>query len=401
MSDPRFRLKAVSSVLSLAALFALAFPAGLRAEDGVPEPVQKIFKQSCSGCHRGKFPPRGLNLEPANLADMIDKPSQGVADLKIVDSDQPEASYLLKKVRREKGITGKPMPPGKALPPAEVQALEEWVRSLGPWPASAGGMGGPNLGLADPRPAAGASPSKPPFEKPAFWGTRLINLPTTLTPGKGEFLLRISHRFSEPVDAGFGELFGLDSYANILIGLGYGITDNLSFSLGRARFAKEWEFGADWLVAEQGLSGRLPFSIALHAGASLATDGNDSAKVFAVLSLSRQFSKRFSVLVAPALATNTNHWDLDPEPSFALGLGARYMVFEDFSVMAEWAPTLAGYKDLESGWGLGLEKKIGGHVFQIFVTNVFGLTAAQFLPGGDLRIGDLDLRIGFNIFRTF
>lgn len=401
MSATHFRLKAVPGVLFLVALFATGFSAALRAEDEVPEPVRKIFQQSCSGCHRGKFPPRGLNLEPANLAEVIDKPSQALPDLKIVDSIQPESSYLLRKVRREKGIVGKPMPPGKALRTSELQALEQWILGLGPSLGPESGVSGPNLGLSAPQTAPETTAPKAGYEKPPFWGTRLINLPTTLTPGKGEFLLRISHRFSEPVDAGFGELFGLDSYANIMIGLGYGITDDLSVSLGRARFAKEWEFGADWLVAEQGLSGRLPFSVALHTGVSLATDGDDSAKVFAVLSLSRQFTKRFSVLVAPAVATNVNHWDLDPEASFALGIGARYMVFEDFSVTAEWVPTLAGYKDVESGWGLGLEKKIGGHVFQVFVTNVFGLTTAQVLPGGDLRIGDLDLRIGFNIFRTF
>jgi len=64
-------------------------------------------------------------------------------------------------------------------------------------------------------------------------------------------------------------------------------------------------------------------------------------------------------------------------------------------------PRLAGYKDSYSGWGLGIEKKIGGHVFQFFVTDSIGLTASQYLPGGDLKLGDGDFRIGFNIFRTF
>ncbi len=88
---------------------------------------------------------------------------------------------------------------------------------------------------------------------------------------------------------------------------------------------------------------------------------------------------------------------------YSLGLGARYMIFEDFSVIAEWTPVLAGYKDDQSGWGLGVEKKIGKHVFQFFVTNAFGLTTSQFVPGGDLGSGGFfeRFRIGFNIFRTF
>jgi len=79
------------------------------------------------------------------------------------------------------------------------------------------------------------------------------------------------------------------------------------------------------------------------------------------------------------------------------------MVLEDLSLMAEWVPILSGYRyrEGENGWGLAVEKKIGGHVFQFFVTNAFGLTPSQVLIGGDLRFGEGDFRLGFNIFRTF
>jgi hypothetical protein len=221
-------------------------------------------------------------------------------------------------------------------------------------------------------------------------------------------LVWIQHRFSDPVETGFDNLLGLDSYANISLGAGYGITDYLWVSAGRARTYKEFDLAAGWLAAEQGRTGGLPFSATLQAGVSLATDpdlsgagGSAEAKFFAAVSLSRQFTRRLSVLVVPAFVTNADHWDLDPEGTFSLGLGARYMILEEFSIIAEWVPALAGYKEVESGWGLGIEKRIGGHVFQVFFNNSLGLTPAQYLPGGDLRIGDLDFRIGFNIFRTF
>lgn len=250
------------------------------------------------------------------------------------------------------------------------------------------------------------SPAAPapagPFDTPAFFGAWLLDLPTTTTPAKGDVLLLIAHRFSDPIDSGFHNLFGLDSYANIFLSLGYGITDNLAVSIGRARLFKEFELAADWLVAGQGKASGFPISIALHGGVSLATDGSpDEAKIFAEVSLSRQFTRRFSVLVVPGFAANVDHFDPDPQSCFAIGLGARYMVFEGLSVFAEWEPALAGFKDVESGWGIGIEKKIGGHVFQVFFNNSLGLTPAQYLPGGDLRLGDLDFRFGFNIFRTF
>ncbi len=387
--------------LILGLLFVAAI--GAEAADKVPGDVVSLFQKRCAVCHKGKMPPQGLSWEPSRIAEAIDRPSREVPEMKIIDPASPEASYILKKIRRDGGIKGKPMPPPKALGAEELKLLETWVLGLQRFPAPASAVGAPGDAAVDrERPAAETPASKRTFDTPAFFGTRLLNLPTTTTPDKGDFLVRISHRFSDPVGTGFDNLFGLDSYANILLSLGYGITDNLTVTVGRARSYKEFEFSADWLVAEQGRTAGLPFSAALHGGVSLATEGSpDEVKVFAGISLARQFTRRISVLVVPAIVTNADHWALNPQSTFSLGLGARYMVLKDFSIIGEWVPVLAGYSENESGWGLGIEKKIGGHVFQVFVNNGLGLTTAQVLPGGDLRLGDFDFRIGFNIFRTF
>ncbi len=391
--------KTMTIVLGL--FFVATLVAG--AADKVPAGVVSLFQKKCAVCHKGKMPPQGLSWEPARIAEALDRPSREVPELKIIDTASPEASYILKKVRRGAGIKGKPMPPPKALAAEELKLLETWVLGLQRFPAPASAVGGPGDAAVDlERPAAETPASNRTFDTPAFFGTQLLNLPTTTTPDKGDFLVRISHRFSDPVGTGFDNLFGLDSYANILLSLGYGITDNLTVTVGRARSYKEFEFSADWLVAEQGRTAGLPFSAALHGGVSLATEGpGDEMKVFAGISLARQFTRRISVLVVPALVTNANHWALNPQSTFSLGLGARYMILKDFSIIGEWVPVLAGYNEIESGWGLGIEKRIGGHVFQVFVNNSLGLTPAQVLPGGDLRLGDFDFRIGFNIFRTF
>jgi hypothetical protein len=392
-------------VLSASLALLLAATAGAWAQDKIPGDVVLLFQKRCAGCHKGKYPPQGLSWEPKKIEAAINAPSQEVPELKIIDPASPETSYLLKKVRGESGIKGTRMPPTRAIGAAEITVFETWIQGLEklPVPASAAGSPGDGAVASDPQAAAGEKPgSKRPFDTPTFFGTRLLNMPTTTIPDKGDFLVRISHRFSDRVEEGFNDLFGLDSYANILLSLGYGITDKLTVTLGRARAYKEFELSADWLLAEQGVTAGLPFSATLHGGVSLATDGSpDEAKVFAAVSLARQFTRRFSVLVVPAFVTNANHWALNPEGTFSLGLGVRYMVLKDLSIIAEWVPALAGYKEIESGWGLGLEKKLGGHVFQLFVNNAMGLTPAQYLPGGDLRLGDFDFRIGFNIFRTF
>jgi mono/diheme cytochrome c family protein len=120
-------MKKYSAVLaaSMVVLTALAWGA-----DNVPDGVKTLAQQRCAGCHKGMFAPKGLKLDPAHIAAILDKPSQEVPTLKIVDTTSPEASYILKKVRRESGIKGKPMPPGKALTAEELQVIETWIAGL-------------------------------------------------------------------------------------------------------------------------------------------------------------------------------------------------------------------------------------------------------------------------------
>lgn len=101
-----------------------------QAKTEVPAAVQSVFKSHCVRCHTGSKPPKGLSLIPSRASAIIDAPSAEVPSLRIVDTENPDASYLLKKIRREDGITGKPMPPSKALPAEELQVLEAWILGL-------------------------------------------------------------------------------------------------------------------------------------------------------------------------------------------------------------------------------------------------------------------------------
>lgn len=113
----------------LAALL-LAAAAGAWAAAEVPEGVKTLVGGKCAGCHKGRMPPAGLSLEPANLAAVVAAPSRQSPGAKIVEPGAPEASYLMRKVRREAGISGRPMPPGKALTAEEIGVLEAWIAGL-------------------------------------------------------------------------------------------------------------------------------------------------------------------------------------------------------------------------------------------------------------------------------
>ena len=103
---------------------------GGQAAAGVPADVQTVFKNHCVRCHTGSKPPKGLSLIPSKVAAIIDAPSAEVPDLLLVNTKDPGSSYLLKKVRGGEGITGKPMPPGKALPAEDLKVLEAWIAGL-------------------------------------------------------------------------------------------------------------------------------------------------------------------------------------------------------------------------------------------------------------------------------
>ena len=67
--------------------------------------------------------------------------------------------------------------------------------------------------------------------------SRFMHLPAPVDLKKGDTEAHIEHRFLEPiVDAGFGRAFGIDSGANINLGLNYALTDELTAGVSRTRF---------------------------------------------------------------------------------------------------------------------------------------------------------------------
>ncbi|NIO49715.1 MAG: hypothetical protein GTN73_09825 [Candidatus Aminicenantes bacterium] len=372
--------------------------------------VATIFKKHCSvsDCHKGTYPRMNLNLEEDKfLKALLNFPSQEIPSLKFVDKENPEQSYLLMKIKGDKAIVGRRMPlDSPPLRENEIKIIEDWISSLIEAKSKQEGL---LPQIEKTKQEAEFKKEQKEIRKPAFWGTRVINLPTSQTIGKGRFLFRVSHRYFPAIKSGYDSLYGLDGPAVILLSFGYGLSDNLDLSLARTKLDKEVELSLKWLMFEQGKILRLPFSAALYLGGSLVTQSQPDRKVFSAdnmkfnlqIILSHQVSNTFSLALVPAYSSNTNHWDPSSEGTFGLGTGGRWMIFNDFSIIWEWIPVLTGYKDNSNGWGLGVEKKIGGHVFQVFVLNSTGLTSDQFIPGGDFRLKDWDLRIGFNIFRKF
>jgi len=96
--------------------------------------VVAILKANCStaGCHRGSYPKKKLNLETDKfLESVLNVPSKEIGSLKRVDTQNPEKSYLLMKIKGDKGIKGARMPDdAPPLKKEEIKAIEDWIFSL-------------------------------------------------------------------------------------------------------------------------------------------------------------------------------------------------------------------------------------------------------------------------------
>lgn len=363
--------------------------------------VVDIFAQSCArvGCHAGSDPQLGMSLEPELFFDhTVGAASRERTELDIIHPGEPDSSYLIKKVRGDEDIIGARMPmTGNSLSDAEIATIADWVRALG------------DADLSERAPGAGAKTTS------AFEGWKVVNLPSTRMVDARTWLFLISHRFNPELSAGYDALWGLDGSGIILLSMGYAPTNDLLFTLGRSNAADDVELQGKARFLRQTLDGRMPLSLAAQATVNWITERRgdedrfrgEAFKFSGQLVASRELAQGLGVLVAPGVLVNQDEASDDDDVLLTVGLGGRWRFHRNLSVVAEWVPIVAGYARTSTfgnvnrfdSWGGGLEIGVGGHVFQIVVTNSVGIATDQYMRGGDLDIASGDLRLGFNIFR--
>jgi Membrane bound beta barrel domain (DUF5777) len=248
-------------------------------------------------------------------------------------------------------------------------------------------------------------------------GDTLLSLPTSHIPTDGTWELKFTHRFNQSIDQGnFSDrvhsLWGLDSNADVMFGASWTLRPDLQFSLMRSNAMDDVELGAKYVVVQQAPA--VPFSAALRVGGDWRTerDLNDRGSAFAQLVLSRQLGKRAELFVIPTFATNAGRAVAGTESQALfrhatnVPVGLAVMVRPALSVVAEFIPKNRDLPDgtkADPAWALGLKRAIGGHYFEILLTNSNATLIDQYVSstyqGTALNKGDLHL--GFNIERRF
>jgi hypothetical protein len=230
----------------------------------------------------------------------------------------------------------------------------------------------------------------------------LAALPTTLRVPRFKSSFRVTHRFGRPLGSGdFGELvedlFGLDSGA--LIGLEYrfGIMRRTQVGIHRTSNRTIELFAQRELVSQESF----PVKIDFFASVDGTNNFRDSYSPALAVLFSREVGDRGAFYLEPMWVNNSNPEPteiVDDNDTFMIGVGTRLRIRPTVYVVFEAAPRVSGYQPDVSHISFGIEKRAGGHLFQLNFSNGFGTTMGQLARGGT---SNDDWYLGFNISRKF
>lgn len=406
----RLCVRWVQSVSPAFLILGLAVAATAQ-ETTIPDEVLDIFDARCAfaGCHAGSNPTGELDLsEEFAYASLVNQPSSGKSGALRVKPGNPAESYILMKLKGSPGIEGERMPRGsEPLSAEQIATIERWIASL---PEETQAVEAPEREYVQ-----------------AFPGLSVATLPTAQTLDPGVFSYRVAHRWrGDVVEAGFADFFGLDAGAHMLTQLTFPIIENITVYVARSTEKATFEFAGKWRFLREKTDGSVPLSAAVVVGfdwetrkqlpgvGEISRTNRERFHQFVQLALSKQVTERISVLLVPGILFNGNVTVTDEDPILTVGYAAKFMIFDGFSVFIEGIPILSGSEDALTVGGprpddeefvfndavtLGFERRIGGHVFHVYITNSLALTTDQYMSGGNFDLLDGEFRLGFNIYR--
>ena len=238
--------------------------------------------------------------------------------------------------------------------------------------------------------------------QPAQPDFTLAALPTSLRLPKFKSAFRVTHRFTRPLDCDtcasnlFGDLFGLDNGAIIGLEYRFGIVKNGQIGIHRTS-DKTIEFFGQYGVVRQDKG--LPVDLAVLVSIEGTNNFQDEYSPTIGLIVSRTAGEHAAFYVEPIYGHHSNVFQQSLSPddnTFMIGLGTRLRILQTVYVVGEFTPRVSGYKPGDNQASFAIEKRAGGHMFQLNFSNSFGTTMGQIA-----RAGANDWYLGFNITRKF
>jgi len=260
-----------------------------------------------------------------------------------------------------------------------------------------------------------------------FKSTRNINFHTCEILSKRSLDFRISHRFG-PLNSKAYNAWGMDGPANLMLSLEYSHDGRWMAGVQRSIFDKMGAAFFKWKIIRQ-VKGGMPFTLTYFGGAYQSFQQDpylgepikfysntwDRVSFVNQLIIATKITSWLSLQIAPtyvhynlvgaanglakndcALLTGVLRVKYTKRQAIIFEYGFRFNT--DYGVIdAKTNSPMKYYNTMGVGW----EIETGGHVFQLFVVNSYGILENQFLMKTDSDWNTMGVRLGFNITRVF
>ena len=235
------------------------------------------------------------------------------------------------------------------------------------------------------------------LEQPTF---RLINLPTNLRLPRYKSNFDLTHRFNLNLREGSftdlaSNLFGLDNGATVGFEYRFAPMRRLQTSVYRVSADRTIQLYAKYDAWRQ--RGSMPVSVSVLASVEGADNFQERHAPALGAVFGRSFGTRASAYATPVWVHNTAALLGEDRDTFFVGVGGRFRIRPTVYVVGEMAPRVDGFKPNTTAYGFAIEKRAGGHLFQLNFNNGQGSTLGQIARGGNPG----QLYMGFNISRKF
>jgi len=238
----------------------------------------------------------------------------------------------------------------------------------------------------------------PAVLKPAEPDFALGSLPTNLRLPLYKSAFRLTHRFQGPLDEnGIGDLWGMDQGAQIGLEYRFGIIKNGQIGFYRTS-DKTIDLFSQYSVTRQE-HGLLDISAVFAIEGTNNFQDSYSPSLGAVVS--RRLGDHGALYLTPMWVNNTNAEPqelVDDNDTVIMGIGGRFRIRPTVYLVAEVTPRLSGYKPNTNQATFAIEKRAGGHMFQLNFSNGFATMPASLARGA---YSNDHWYMGFNLTRKF
>ncbi len=254
---------------------------------------------------------------------------------------------------------------------------------------------------------------------------KIVNMHSTETLPKRTLDVRIGHKFGDLAGTagGWQTFYGLESAADIMMGVAYGITDDIGVGISRVKGARglfqNMVGTVKYRFLQQQTNGGIPLTMTFVGIANMSTqkkvENSTSIQAFdkfahrmaysAQIIIARKFGERFSFQISPGYIHRNIVEPLERNGLPYLAAASRLQISKIFGIIVDATYPFSSIRTRANNYypsvGVGLEIETGGHVFQVNFTNSRGITETDYIPYNQSSWAKGQFRLGFTISRVF